>query len=127
MKSISVVTTMSVFAVIVFGTNLRAEDAGVEKLNKALKRKVTFEILDMKFSDAIEHVAKMADLKVTWSDALPADAKTLPITIKVKDMESKTAISWLAKLAEVDFLVVGDHVEMTTAALAEAGRKKDAK
>lgn len=118
---------MCVFAVLMFGANLRAEDADAEKLNKALKKNVSGEFAAVKFSDAIDHVAKMADFKVTWNAAFPADAKTAPITITVKDMECKTALSWLTRLAEVDYLVVGDHVEMTTKALAEASRKKDAK
>ena len=110
-------------AALLFAAVVKAEDAAAAKTTAALKTKATFEFMDTPLSEAIDQVAKMAKITATWDPGLAADAKKTQITLKVKDMECGQILDWVSKLAEVEYRVTGDHIEVTTAALLEASKK----
>ena len=127
MKHMPVVATLFAFVVLAMAMPLRAEDAAVEKTKMALKTKGTFEFVDTSLSAAIATIAAKAKIEVKWNAALGDTTKSVPVTLKVQDMECANVLAWLTKLSETAYRIDGDHIEITTPELLEAATKKKAK
>jgi len=86
------------------------EPAWKKAIRAKLDKKVAFEFVDEPLSDAINALQTMTRINMIIDPRATAGGADVPINLKVSDISLDLALTWMLKLAELDYLLREDGV-----------------
>jgi len=89
---------------------LREEPAWMKAIRAKLDRKVSFEFVDEPLSDAINALQTMTRVNMIIDPRATAGGADVPINLKVSDISLDLALTWILKLAELDYVLKDNAV-----------------
>jgi len=106
MRTAAILSVLIMLTCAVFAPRARAEDAGDEKIKKALARKVTFEFVDTPLSDALNFIQQLCNVSIVLDPKAVANGKDQgQVNLRVADMEAGVALQWILKLGELEYKI----------------------
>ena len=93
----SLLAPVLVLAVLLPALTARAE-SWEERMWRQMNKKVSFELIDCKLSEACDLLTSLTGLNIILSPAVRQNNPTL--SLKVQDMDAGTALKWFTKLTE---------------------------
>ena len=93
---------------IVFSADKAAAKDSDDAIKEKLKTKVTFSFEEVALKDALKFVADATHVEFTLDPKM--DTTASKINLRVKDMEAETAIKWILRLADCDYVIRNGEV-----------------
>lgn len=113
MNSTSRSLALSLVFALIFSAPARAGD-DTDSIKKKLQRKVSFEFVDTPFVDAVEFLRHLSNINVVIDPKVLAERKPQAVNLRVNDMPLDTALQWILKLVELDFMIADNAIFIST-------------
>ncbi len=103
------------------------EPKRLRKLRELLERKVSFEFVDTPLNEAVEFLGTLTKVPMALDRASfeGGSGASVPISLRVLDMPLRSALRWIGRFADVDYVMDDEAIKVTNRAGRSAPPKDE--